>query len=177
MEPSLLVGDHVLVNKFVHSWGDSWLEQRLLPKRPVRPNDVVVFRLPGDPTRDLVKRCVANSRDRVRIQDKSLMIDGLAAAEPWVVHRDEHVYPPSRFLQDDLRYRDNYGPITVPDGRLFCLGDNRDYSRDSRFWGTVPLRNVRGRAFLIYWSEARHGPEEPDGGQSQRWTRSLRLIR
>lgn len=155
MEENLLVGDHILVNKFVYGRADADHDDLLLPQRPVRRGDVVVFRFPEDPRRDFIKRCVGLPGDEVRIVDKALYINGLEIDDTsYTYHTDDRVYPDSRFLSPAFRRRDNYGPETVPPDHLFCLGDNRDNSNDSRFWGPVPLRYVKGRAFLIYWSFA-----------------------
>ena len=194
MEENLLVGDHILVNKLIFGFHASDLERRLLPLRNVRRGDVVVFRFPVDPTRDFIKRCIGLPGDELEIRDKQVYVNGEALAESAYVHHvDPRTYPSSVFLSDDYRYRDNYGPITVPEGRLFCMGDNRDDSHDSRFWGTVPIAFVKGRAFLIYWSfdSAQESTTWPGYiGRvrqlaevilrfpvSTRWNRSLNLIR
>lgn len=159
MVPNLVAGDHVLVNKFVFRAG-----ARGFPGRPVRRNDLVVFRPPGAPQEVLVKRCVALAGDRVELADKLLRVDGRVVEEPWVVHRDPHVYPSSGFAPPELRTRDNFGPFRVPAGHLFCLGDNRDESRDSRSFGPVPEGNVVGRPLLVYWSSAPAEPAPATGG-------------
>jgi signal peptidase I len=159
MAPNLIAGDHVVVNKFVFTAGARWL-----PTRGVRRNDLVVFRLPGERREILVKRCVAVGGDRVELLDKRLLVDGQAVDEPWVDHRDPHVYPRSRFAPPELRTRDNYGPFLVPAGHLFCLGDNRDESRDSRSFGAIPESNVLGRPLLVYWSSFPAAPAPADGG-------------
>ena len=153
MEENLLVGDHILVNKLIFGAHTSQLEQLLLPQRPVRRGDVVVFRFPDDPARDFIKRCIGLPGDVVEIRDKKVVVNGEPLAESgYVFHVDPRTYPSSVFLSDDYRYRDNFGPLTVPAGELFFMGDNRDDSHDSRFWGTVPATLVKGRAVLIYWS-------------------------
>jgi signal peptidase I len=164
MAPNLIAGDHVLVNKFVFTRGAPWL-----PTRGARRNDLVVFRLPGEPRQLLVKRCVGAGGDLVELRDKRLFLDEQPVEEPWAVHRDPRVYPSSRFAPSELRSRDNFGPIRVPAGHLFCLGDNRDESRDSRTFGAVPERDVLGRPFLIYWSSA---PPEPAPAGSSALARS-----
>ncbi len=151
MEENLLVGDHILVNKFVY--GPVRLGTKLLPLRGVRRGDIVVFRFPHDPTRDFIKRCVGLPGDRVEIRDKRLFVNDRVVDEGgYVLHRDERTYPRSIFLSEEYRNRDNFGPVRVPEGELFFLGDNRDDSNDSRFWGTVPLKFAKGRALLVYWS-------------------------
>jgi signal peptidase I len=194
MEENLLIGDHILVNKLIFGGRKSVLEEALLPQRDVRRGDVVVFRYPIDPTRDFIKRCIGLPGDEVEIRNKQVYINGEAVAESGYVHHvDPRVYPSSVFLSDDYRYRDNFGPLTVPEGEFFFMGDNRDDSHDSRFWGTVPLRYIKGRALLIYWSfDSSEGSAEWPGyiGRGRqlievvlrfpfntRWKRSLKLIR
>lgn len=142
MEDNLLIGDHLVVNKFIFARnGDSWLHG-VLPYRAPGRGDIVVFKFPDEPRRDFIKRCVAVAGDTVMIREKVLYLNGEEMVEPYAVHKET-----------DLKMRrDYYGPYTVPEGTIFCLGDNRDNSHDSRFWGPVPLSNVKGRAVLIYWS-------------------------
>ena len=178
MEPNMLVGDHVLVNKLVYGETRNVFERAALPLRRVRRGDVVVFRFPDDPKRDLVKRCIGLPGDQVSLIDKVLHINDEPVAEPFVRHADEQVYQNSRFLPDALRQRDNFGPVEVPPGELFCLGDNRDDSNDSRFWGTVPVDHVRGRAFVIYWSSQPTAPgDERPFWSTTRWPRFFKVIR
>ena len=153
MEQNLLIGDHILVNKFAYGPWSSGLERALLPMRPLRRGDVVVFRFPEEPGRDFIKRCIGLEGDTVELVDKRLYVNGREVDDDsYTHHSDSEVYPGSRFLRDSLRYRDNFGPYTVPPGHYFFLGDNRDNSNDSRFWGPVPARLLKGRAFMIYWS-------------------------
>jgi signal peptidase I len=151
MAPTLRPGDHLLVNKFIFR---SAATTRLLPARRIRRGDVLVFRDPRQPDRLLVKRCVALPGDRVRLVDKILLINGSTRSESYAVYSDPRTYPASRFLEDSLRPRDNFGPLTLGPAELFCLGDQRDISLDSRHWGAVPLASVLGRAAVVY----RHGP-------------------
>jgi len=170
MEPTLHVGDHLLVNRFIHRSGS------LLPfHREIGHGDVVVFRFPGDRSKVLVKRCVAVAGDTVAIRDKELLINGEPEPSLQAIFRDPHTYPRSRFLEDRLRDRDNFGPLTVPDGAIFVLGDNRDVSFDSRFWGTVSLDRMIGSARLIYWSRAKN----PESGEKLpvRWRRIGQSVR
>ena len=152
MEPTLVVGDHLLINKFVFGagagrWGP------LIPQREVRPGDLVTFRGVEDPAHELLKRCVATEGTEVEIDSKMLLVDGHEVNEAaYVVHSDARVYPRSEFLHESFWRRDAYGPEPVPAGSLFCLGDNRDISRDSRFFGPVGTELVRGRPLLVYWS-------------------------
>jgi len=193
MEENLLVGDHILVNKFVYGPTRYPLEGALLPVRPVSRGDVVVFKYPEDPERDYIKRCVGLPGDRVEIVDRVLHLDGEPVADAgYTYHTDPVTYPESAFVDEYYRARDQFGPFEVPAGHLFCLGDNRDNSHDSRFWGPVPRELVKGRALLIYWSVAgRSGEAEPpavawwrrpgealrDLWSATRWDRSLTLVR
>ncbi len=194
MEQNLLIGDHILVNKFLYGGRVGAVERLLLPGRDVERGDVVVFKFPEDPTRDFIKRCVALSGDEIEIRDKVLFVNGEEVGESgYAYHADERIYPNSVFLPDDYSERDNYGPTVVPEGQLFFLGDNRDNSNDSRFWGAVPASFVKGRAFLVYWSFAAESePTEWPGYLSRlkqissvtmsffsktRWDRSFRIVR
>ncbi len=155
MEQNLQVGDHILVNKFVYGGQFGEVEKFLLPGRSVRRGDVVVFKFPDDPTRDFIKRCAGLAGDEIEIVDKVLHVNGEPVGEAgYTFHTDERTYPNSVFLARDYRDRDNFGPFVVPEGHLFFLGDNRDNSNDSRFWGPVPESYVKGRAFVVYWSFA-----------------------
>lgn len=172
MEPALLVGDHLLINKFVFGAGAGrW--GFLVPQREVRRGDLVTFRGIEDPAQELLKRCVATAGDEVEIDAKRLRLDGAAVDESgYVVHSDELVYPRSDFLHETVWRRDSFGPERVPDASLFCLGDNRDISRDSRFFGSVGTDLVRGRPLLVYWSRDRQA-----GPWSFRWRRTLHVPR
>lgn len=194
MENTLLIGDHLFVNRFIYGPTPTGLERTLLATRPVRRGDVVIFRSPENSSIDLVKRCMGMPGDRVEIVDKKLFINGEGIDDSaYAINRDPRVFSRTHPAGEQTRKRDNYGPALVPDGHYFCLGDNRDQSYDSRYWGHVPEHFVKGRAVLVYWS---FGGETPDGTwkgwgprlrqlgrtvldffSKTRWTRSLRLIR
>ena len=186
MEDTLLIGDHLFVNRFIYGstvW--DW-EKKILPLRDVERGDIVIFKSPQRPLVDMVKRCIGLPEDEIRIVDKDLYLNGSWVEDSaYTVHQD----PGPRGLQQ----RDNFGPYAVPDDGFFCLGDNRDKSYDSRFWGPVPAHFVKGRAVIVYWS---YGGETPDGtfpGYGEkvrqlartaagfltrtRWDRTLHLIR
>jgi len=146
MEPTLLIGDHLLVNKFIYGiknpfTGDTWIPI----KHPER-RDIVVFKYPVNPDQDFIKRVIGVEGDTVEMVDKKLFVNG----EPFVV--DGAVYRDPNIIPRDLKPRDNFGPITVPKDSLFVMGDNRDNSYDSRFWKFVKLSSVKGKAFILYWS-------------------------
>lgn len=159
MENTLLVGDHLIVNRYIYGHGGNG--EPLLPTRAPQRGDVVVFRSPEDPQIDLVKRLIGLPGDTVEVRDKQLYLNGRAVEDRgYAVHRDPKVGRERGSIYSQLYQRDNFGPVTVPPGRYFFLGDNRDFSYDSRYWGAVPVHYVKGRAFLIYWS---YGGETPDG--------------
>lgn len=168
MENTVLVGDHLVVNKFIfarHRWG------RFLPYRDMARGDVFVFKFPEDPQRDFIKRVIALPGDIVEIHDKRVFVAGSLVSEPLAVHSDRRVWPNDRDLPDSLRRRDQLPPTRLPSESFFAMGDNRDSSYDSRFWGPVPQGNVKGRALFVYWSFA---PAAPDSGTSVgAWIRSL----
>jgi signal peptidase I len=162
MEQNLLIGDHILVNKFAYMPTATALERMLLPVGRLERGDVAVFKFPEDPQRDFIKRCIALPGDRVEIVDKQTVVNGEPIEESgYVYFADKSTYTrrQSLFLDDGYRLRDNFGPYTVPEGHYFFLGDNRDNSHDSRFWGTVPESYVKGQALLVYWSF--DGTDEP----------------
>ena len=193
MEDTLLIGDHLFVNRYIFGQSPS-LERTLTPLRDVRRGDIVIFRSPEDPRNDLVKRCIGVPGDTIRIADKTLFVNDREVDDSlYVLHRDERIYQPRRAYPRQMRLRDHFGPLEVPDGEYFFLGDNRDFSHDSRFWGTVPRHFIKGRAFLVYWS---FGGGTSDGqwrgwgqklgqiGQTAagfvtetRWNRSFHVIR
>ena len=154
MEKNLLIGDHILVNKFIYGPTLSRIEEALLPVRKVRRGDVVVFKFPDDPSRDFIKRCMGLPGDTVRMEDRDFYVNGKFVDDSsftYYVDRDPDT-PPRGILYRTRRVRENYGPKTIPAGNYFCMGDNRDNSNDSRYWGWVPRDYVKGRAFVVYWS-------------------------
>ena len=170
MEDTLLVGDYLFVNKMVYGSeidigfsGNRLVYYRFPKIRDPKPGDVIVFRYPDDPSRDLIKRCVAVAGQTVEIRDKVLYVDGVAREEPYAMHKDPRVLP------GETSPRDNFGPFVVPQGHLFMLGDNRDNSHDSRFWGALPRSLVKGKSMFLYWSwdEERSLP---------RWNRLFRPV-
>ena len=145
MVPTLVVGDHILVNKFLYGFTIPFTDKKVLSLKEPERGDVIVFKYPKDPGMDFIKRCVAVGGDTVQIKDKVLFIDGEKVSDPHAAFLDERGY-------SFPAHRDNYGPVTVPEGKVFVMGDNRDNSNDSRFWGYVDLSAVKGKAMVIYWS-------------------------
>jgi signal peptidase I len=146
MLPTLQIGDHILVNKFVYGFRLPFVGTRLLAWQVPQRGDVIVFEYPADPSKDFIKRTVGVPGDVLQIRSKRVYING----ELWDDPRASFVdgLPNGRGRSP----RDDYGPVTVPPHHLFVMGDNRDRSYDSRFWGFVDLDEVKGKAFLIYWS-------------------------
>ena len=171
MEKNILVGDHLIVNKFIFAPHRDNFLSRLLPYRPVRRSDVIVFKFPEDPRRDFIKRTIALPGETVEIRDKVVYVEGVRLDEPRIFHADDRVWPDDPALPDSSRRRDQSRPFTVPPASYFALGDNRDNSYDSRFWGPVSASNLKGRAMFVYWSF----PLEPSGHRSVRELVSIAL--
>lgn len=159
MIPTLLIGDHILVNKFVYGVRVPYLGTEIVSIGSPRRGDVVVFIYPQDEDKDFIKRVVGVAGDTIEVRDKKLYVNGAPADDP-----NAH-FVDGLEARNSPEHRDNYGPFTVPPGSIFVMGDNRDRSYDSRFWGPVSLDKVKGKAFLIYWSW--------DG--SSRWVRWDRI--
>jgi signal peptidase I len=167
MEPTLLVGDHLLVNKFIFQGHGAWYE-KLLPYRPVRRSDIIVFKFPYDDHPYYVKRVIGLPGDRIRIVDQRVYVNGTALAEPYLVHDPSgddpfaDNFPPSDRGFAGIEVRPEWaerimshvqqGELVVPPDRYFVMGDNRDRSWDSRYWGFVDGRSIMGRPIVIYWS-------------------------
>jgi signal peptidase I len=150
MENNLLVGDHLLVNKFVFAPTASSVEQRLLPIDPVHRGDVVVFKYPEEPERDFIKRVIGLPGETLELRRKVVHINGKPLNEPYV----HFLVPPTPEDQEVASYdvRERYGPVTVPPDHYFVMGDNRDNSQDSRYWGFLPRTYIKGKALMVYWS-------------------------
>src|ERR1043165_1484997 len=160
MEDNLKVGDHIIVNKFIYGPGTTL--GGLLPLRPIKRGDIIVFRYPLQPDTDFVKRVIGMPGDTVEVRDKIVSVNGTPLNEAYVIHDDPQVYPLQPALPEPYRSRDQFGPFKVPEGQYFAMGDNRDRSSDSRYWGTVPRTMIKGRAFMVYWSWGRTPPPNPD---------------
>jgi signal peptidase I len=169
MEKTVLTGDRLLVNKFVYAPHRGPLG-RILPCRPIRRGDVVVFRFPPDPRRDFIKRVIGLPGETVAIRDRQVFIDGRPLAEPWAFHSDDRTWPDDPAVPEERRRRDQLPPRLVPKEAYFVLGDNRDDSSDSRDWGEVPANHLEGRALLVYWSLPPRASGAPSG-----WIAALRF--
>jgi len=146
MIPTLQIGDHILVNKFIYGVKIPLLRTTLIPLMEPKRGDIVVFIYPEDRSKDFIKRLIAVAGDTVEIRDKKILLNGKPYEDPHGVHTDEVILPSS------MQKRDNFGPVTVPEGSIFVMGDNRDHSYDSRFFGFVDLKDVMGKAMIVYWS-------------------------
>jgi signal peptidase I len=171
MESSLMVGDHIIVDKFALGPRMDF-EGGILPIRQIRRGDVVIFKFDGEPEKDYVKRVIGLPGDEVKVDNKTLFVNGKPAVEPYIHHEDAAVIPERDFLP----------PVKVPPGQYFVMGDNRDNSADSRELGFVPRGQIRGRALFVYWSVA--SPAGDDSGAAAvsslgrtRWDRTFLAIR
>lgn len=184
MESTLLIGDHLLVNKFVFGGRGAWYE-KFLPYRPLERGDIIVFKYPFQDHQHFVKRVIGLPGDHLRLSDQRVYINGRVLAEPYAVHDPAAGYDPLNYSFPPMGNQLYASPVVgewaheikkyirgdeiiVPPGKYFAMGDNRDHSLDSRYWGFVDRDAIMGRPFLIYWSvEANSG----DYGQSTFWQR------
>lgn len=160
MIPTLSIGDHILVNKFIYGIKLPFTDWIVVPISQPERGDIIVFKYPEDESKDFIKRVVGIPGDVVEVRDKTVFVNGKLADTSHIQHTDRDIHGDRR---------DNFGPVTVPPASYFVMGDNRDQSLDSRFWGFVKEPKIRGRAFLIYWSW--------DGADTWvRWSRIGRVI-
>jgi signal peptidase I len=159
MENTLLVGDYLFINKMLYGseidiglGGKRLLYYRLPAFRDPKRGDVIVFRYPENPRQDFIKRCVAVAGQTILIRHKELYVDGVRQEEPYAIHIDP------KEMSRGMSNRDNFGPFVVPEGHIFMMGDNRDNSHDSRFWGALPVELVKGKAAVRYfsWDNQKH---------------------
>ncbi|HEX5774323.1 MAG TPA: signal peptidase I [Geomobilimonas sp.] len=146
MEDTLAIGDHILVSKFIYGTKIPFTDKRILTIRDPRRGDVIVFEYPEDPSKDFIKRVVGTPGDEVQVIDKKVFVNGTLYVNPHEVHKEKEIIP------KEQNPRDNYGPVRVPENSYFVMGDNRDRSYDSRFWGFVKNEKIKGLAFIKYWS-------------------------
>lgn len=152
MEQNLLIGDHLLVNKFVYAPTATWLERRLLPVADIERGDIVVFKYPEDPERDFIKRVIGLPGETLEVREKRVYINGRLLDEPYVFYLEPPGQLSAHHETTAVDLREQYGPITVPPDSYFVMGDNRDNSQDSRYWGMLPRTYVKGKALVVYWS-------------------------
>ena len=146
MEDTLLIGDFLLVNKFVYGIRIPFTDLRLPAVRDPERGDVIVFKYPIDPSLDFIKRVIGVPGDEIQIVDKQVYINGIPYRNQHEMHKDNQILPA------EAEVRDNFGPIRVPEDSYFVMGDNRDNSHDSRFWGFVNKTNLVGKAIIKFWS-------------------------
>ncbi|MDR3578615.1 MAG: signal peptidase I [Oryzomonas sp.] len=146
MEDTLAIGDHLLVNKFIYGTKLPFSDKRLLTLRDPRRGDVIVFEYPEDPSKDFIKRVIGTPGDVVEGKDKKVYVNGTPYENPHEIHKEKDIIP------KEMNPRDTFGPVKVPPNSYFMMGDNRDRSYDSRFWGFVSRDKIKGLAFIKYWS-------------------------
>jgi signal peptidase I len=164
MENNLLIGDHLLVNKFIFAPTASAVERAVLPAGSIKRGDVIVFKYPEEPDRDFIKRVIGLPGEALEVRDKKVYINGQPLDEPYV----HFLQPPSTASEwsevTSFDVRERYGPVTVPGDQYFMMGDNRDNSQDSRYWGFLPRELVKGKALVIYWSYESGREDYADSG-------------
>jgi signal peptidase I len=146
MEDTLLIGDHLLVSKFIYGTDLPFTDKRIFKIRDPRRGDVIVFIYPEDPRKDFIKRVIGVPGDVVEGKAKQVFVNGQLYQNPHEVHKETQIIP------KEQNPRDTFGPVTVPADSYFVMGDNRDRSYDSRFWNFVPRDQIKGLAFIKYWS-------------------------
>ena len=146
MEDTLAIGDHIFVNKFIYGIKIPFTGKRILKLRDPRRGDVMVFEYPEDRSKDFIKRVVGVPGDEIQVRDKRVYVNGVLYQNPHEVHKEAEV------LSREQSPRDNFGPVRVPANSYFMMGDSRDRSYDSRFWGFVKNSDIKGKAFIKYWS-------------------------
>jgi signal peptidase I len=146
MLPTLQIGDHILVNKFLYGAELPFTDYHLPGLRAPQRGDIIVFKFPQDEGRDFIKRAIALPGEKVEVRGKQVYVNEKPLQEPYAAHLDRAIQ------ESPFSPRDSFGPVVVPPGQLFMMGDNRDYSMDSRFWGFLDMKKIKGNAFIIYWS-------------------------
>jgi signal peptidase I len=162
MIPTLVIGDHILVTKFIYGTKIPFSDKSILVFKQPEKGDIIVFKYPEDPKKDFIKRVVAAGGDTLEERNKIIYVNGKEVTEPYAYHGDSFVRP-----RGDPR--DNFGPLIVPENKVFVMGDNRDQSFDSRYWGFVDIKAIKGKALIIYWSW--------DPGNRLRFNRIGRLVK
>ncbi len=152
MENTMLIGDFLLVNKMAYTEPVLPFEGAVLPRKAIEHNDIVVFKSLEEPGKDLVKRVIGLPGDRIEIKNKQVLINGEPVAETFKLHKDDRIFQENGYYRYDDLIRDNFGPLDVPPGHYFVMGDNRDESYDGRYWGFLPFDHIKGRPWVIYFS-------------------------
>ena len=152
MKPTILVGDHFFLDKIAFPANYPAFIHHYLPHRSIRHGDIVAFKSPTDGNIPFVKRVIGMPGDTVEVRNKSVFVNGMQLDEPYKIHVDSTVYGTDPWTPDELKVRDNYGPVTVPANSYLVMGDNRDNSNDSRYWGFVTWDELIGKPLFVYWS-------------------------
>ena len=163
MKPTLLIGDHLLVNKFIYGIKIPYLDRIIIPVKNPKRGDIVVFKWPKDESKDFIKRVIGVEGDVVEIKSDQLYINGEKITSEHVGEFDddnvgtieeleESLGDVKHYVLDQYKKYEDFGPIKVPKDSIFVMGDNRDNSEDSRYWGFVTLNKIKGKALIIYWS-------------------------
>jgi signal peptidase I len=175
MKPTLLIGDHLLVNKFIYGIKIPFYDRIIIPVARPKTGDIVVFKWPKDESKDFIKRVVGVEDDVIEIKNDVLYINGKEVTTGYVGEftdddgskadeLEEVLGKVKHHILDQTKNFENKGPLTVPKDSIFVMGDNRDNSEDSRYWGFVTLNKIKGKAMIIYWSWPH-------------WDRFLKIIR
>ncbi len=164
MENNLLIGDHLLVNKFVFGPTETRLERALLPIGTIERRAIIVFKYPEEPDRDYIKRVIGLPGETVEVREKKVYINGKALDEPYVHFLRSPAATSELHEVTPFDVRERYGPVTVPADHYFMMGDNRDNSQDSRYWGFLPRENIKGKALVLYWSYEAEREDYQDEG-------------
>jgi signal peptidase I len=171
MKSTLLIGDHILVNKFIYGINLPIWNKEIAHFGEPKRGDIIVFRYPLDSSKDFIKRVIGAPTDVVRIENKKVFVNDKLLEEPYAQHVNPEILPVN------VSPRDNMAPVYVPANSYFVMGDNRDESYDSRFWKFVDISAIKGRAFIIYWSWNSSGRMSMDPNQSYvRWNRIGSLL-
>ena len=152
MKPTIMVGDHFFLDKLAFPANYPAFMRPYLPERAIGRGDIIAFRAPDQGEIPFVKRVIGLPGETIEIRDKVVWVDGRVLDEPYKIHVDEELYSDDRWVPEQLHIRDNYGPVTLPEHAYFAMGDNRDNSNDSRYWGFVPRGDIIGKPLFVYWS-------------------------
>jgi len=189
MEPTLLVGDFLLVNKMVYYDPVLPVEELIIPRKEIKRHDIVVFKWPDDLRKDFVKRVIALEKEKVEVKDKQVYVDDVPLSENYKVHIDDQAPSENDYYNYKNSIRGNFGPVYVPAGYCFVMGDNRDNSQDSRTWGFLDLNLIKGKPWVVYFSyDAEKDAYKKTGMKERlkkfvnfiikaRWNRLLKIIR
>ena len=163
MKPTLLIGDHILVNKFIYGIKIPFTDRYILKITKPKRGDVVVFKWPRDERKDFIKRVIGIEGDKIEIKDDILYVNDEKIKTEYIgKYRDENITMANKYMEllgksnhyilDEYMKHENYRPVIIPENSIFVMGDNRDNSHDSRYWRFVSLNKLKGKAIIIYWS-------------------------